>query len=304
MTESQIEQVREMLRGSGGAIELTVEQSRESLDAMTAMLPVPEGVSVEAQTGDVTGDWLSVPGTRAGRFILYFHGGAYNAGGPHTHRSLAGQLCVSAEAQAFVARYRLAPENPFPAAVEDAVAAYRWMLTSPRLAEYGEHAADHIIVAGDSAGGGLSVAMLVSARDQGLPMPGGVVCMSPWADLSCSGPGYGAREECDPIIDGDNVAKNANIYLNGVDPKTPLASPAFADLTALPEMLIQVGADEVLMGDSLLLEAQAHRAGVPATLEIWARMVHVWQAFYPLLSEGLDAIERIAAFCDKRWPDA
>ena len=301
MTTEQMHSIREMLRGSGGANDLTIEERRAAMAATTDVLPVPDSVSVEQQTTPVAGEWLTVPASEPSRTILYLHGGAYVAGGPETHRSLAGQLCICANARAFVAKYRLAPENPYPAAVEDAVAAYRWLLGSPQMAEFGEAAADHIIITGDSAGGGLAVAMLVSALEQGLPMPAGVVCMSPWADLSCSGVGYETRAESDPIMRGDNISTIASYYLNGIDAKSPLASPAFADLSGLPPMLIQVGSDEVLLGDALLLEAQAHRAGVPATLEVWAGMVHSWQVFYPMLSEGLEAIERIAEFCNKQW---
>ena len=128
-----------------------------------------------------------------------------------------------------------------------------------------------------------------------------MACLSPWADLSCAGVGYETRATTDPITNGDNIAQIAKLYLAGADPKTPLASPVFADLAGLPPMLIQVGSDEVLLGDSLLLEARAHRCGVAATLEVWAGMVHVWQAFYPMLSEGRDAIDGIARFFDKRW---
>lgn len=301
MTVEQIQMIRQMLENSGGAEDLTIEERRAAMAAMTDALPIPAGVTFERQQSPVPGDWLAVPESQPGRTILYFHGGAYVAGGPETHHSLLGQICLSARARAFAAKYRLAPEDPFPAAVEDAVAAYRWLLESPQMADYGDFAADHIIVAGDSAGGGLSIAMLVSANEQGLPMPAGVVCMSPWADLSCSGIGYQTRAQSDPIMRGDNIAEIASYYLNGTDPKTPLASPSFADLTGLPPMYIQVGSDEVLMGDSLLLEAQAHRAGVAATLEIWAGMVHVWQAFHPMLGEGVEAIESIARFCEKHW---
>jgi monoterpene epsilon-lactone hydrolase len=301
MSEDQMRQIRCMLKDSGGARDLSIEERRTAMAAMTDMLPVPDEVVAKHQASPIPGDWLTTPASKPGRVVLYLHGGAYIAGSPETHHSLAGKLCLLSCSRGFLADYRLAPENPFPAAVEDAVGAYRWLLHSSGLAEYGESAADHVIVAGDSAGGGLSVAMLVSAREQGLPMPAGLVCMSPWADLSCSGVGYGTRSEADPINEGDNIARIAAYYLNGTNPRVPLASPAFADLSGLPAMLIQVGADEVLIGDSLLLEAQAHRSGVSATLEVWAGMVHVWQAFYPMLGEGLEALERIARFCEKRW---
>ena len=302
MSDLQMEKIRKMLRESGGSKGMTIAQRREGLVKMTELLLIPANTAISIVKGDVPGEWVTTPNTEAQRTILYLHGGAYIAGGPQTHRSLVGALCNACHSRAFVAQYRLAPEHPYPAAVEDAVAAYRWLLESPEMAQYGDDAAKHITVAGDSAGAALSLAMLVSARDQGLPMPAAAVCISPWADLSCSGAGYSTRADSDPITGGDDISDLAKIYLNGEDPKSPLASPAFADLSGLPPLLIQVGSDEVLMGDSLLLEARAHQCGTKATLEIWAGMVHVWHAFYPMLSEGQDAIDRIGQFLDSHWP--
>ena len=304
MSDQQIQLIRDMLKDSGGSKDLTIEQRRKAMAGMTDLLPIPAHTEITVVEGDVPGEWVTTPKTKSQRTILYLHGGAYIAGAPATHRSLVGALCNSCQSRAFVAKYRLAPEHPYPAAVEDAVAAYKWLLSSPEMAEFGDRAAQYISVAGDSAGGALSLAMLVSAREQGLPMPAAVVCMSPWADLSCSGVGYSTRVESDPIMDGDNISDLAKIYLDGEDPQSPLASPAFADLTGLPPMLIQAGSDEVLMGDSLLVEAMAHKCGVKATLEIWAGMVHVWQAFHPMLSEGQDAIDGIGRFLETRWAES
>lgn len=304
MSDLQMKTIRNMLRESGGSKGMTIAQRRESMASMTEVLPIPANTEISKVDGAVQGEWVTTGKTNPQRTILYLHGGAYIAGAPKTHRSLVAALCNSCQSRAFVAQYRLAPEHPYPAAVEDAVAAYKWLLESPEMAVFGEDAAKHITVAGDSAGGALSLAMLVSAREQGLPMPAAAVCMSPWADLSCSGVGYSTRAESDPITDGDNISDLAKIYLNGEDPKSPLASPAFADLSGLPPLLIQVGSDEVLMGDSLLVEARAHDCGTKATLEIWAGMVHVWHAFYPMLSEGQDAIDRIGSFLDSHWSES
>ena len=302
MSLEQMETIRGMLKSLGGSKDLTVEQRRLAMSGMTDMLPIPENTVITPATGAVPGEWISVPGSRPERTILYFHGGAYIAGSPSTHRSLVSALCIACNARAFVPQYRLAPENPFPAAVHDAVAAYRWLLSSDEMAEHTENPADHIVVAGDSAGGGLSISMMVEAHNQGLALPVAAACMSPWSDLSCSGVGYKTRAKSDPITDGDNISEIAQLYLGSTDPKNPLASPAFADLTGLPPLLIQCGSDEVLMGDSLLLEEKAHSCGVMATLEIWANMVHVWHAFYPMLSEGQEGIDRIGAYFEPRWP--
>lgn len=302
MSKQEIETIREMLAASGGAADLTIEQRREAMAAMTDALPIPADTEVRTMESSVRGDWVSVPESQDAHTILYLHGGAYIAGSPSTHTSLVSAICSASNARAFVAQYRLAPEHPFPAAVEDAVAAYDWLLNCDEMSEFGERAAEHIVVAGDSAGGGLTVAMLVRARELGMPMPAAAVCMSPWADLTCSGVGYSTRAKSDPITDGSNILDMANIYLNGAENSAPLASPVFADLTGLPPLFIQAGADEVLVGDSFLLEARAHECGVPATLEVWAGMVHVWHAFYPMLSEGRDAISGIGRFLESHWP--
>lgn len=302
MSIEQMDTIRGMLKTLGGSKDLTVEQRRQAMTNMTTMLPVPENTVITPVKGKVTGEWVTVPESRPERTILYFHGGAYIAGGPSTHRSLVSALCKACNARAFVPEYRLAPENLFPAAVNDAVAAYRWLLSSKEMLEFGDDEANHIVIVGDSAGGGLSISMLVEALDQGLVSPAAAACMSPWADLSCSGVGYKTRTNVDPIIDGNNISDIAKLYLGDTDPKNPLASPVFADLTGLPPLLIQCGSDEVLMGDALLLEERAHSCGVKANLEIWANMVHVWHAFYPMLSEGQEGIDRIGSYLETHWP--
>ncbi|MEH6519379.1 MAG: alpha/beta hydrolase [Halioglobus sp.] len=302
MSAEEMKSIRALLAASGGASGLTIEQRRAAMQGMTDTLPVPANTEVRTVTEPAPGDWLTVPESRPDRTILYLHGGAYIAGSPSTHTSLVSAICTASNARAFVAKYRLAPEHPFPAAVDDAVAAYAALLESTEMVEFGDRAANHIVVAGDSAGGGLTVAMLVRARELGMPMPASAVCMSPWADLSCSGIGYETRAKSDPITDGSNILSLANIYLNGAANDTPLASPVYADLSGLPPMLIQAGGDEVLVGDAFLLEARAHQVGVSATLEVWADMVHVWHAFHPMLSEARDAIAGIGRYLESRWP--
>jgi acetyl esterase/lipase len=190
--------------------------------------------------------------------------------------------------------YRLAPEFPFPAAVDDGVTGYRWLL------EQG-FAPAQIAIAGDSAGGGLVVATLVAARDQGLAMPRSAVCLSPWGDMTCSNESYRTRDDADPIVKHAGIIQMAALYLNGADPKSPLASPNFADLTGLPPILIHVGSDETLLDDAIALDHKAKADGVPSTLEVWDKMIHVWHAFHPILPEGKTGIERVGEFMRQQW---
>jgi epsilon-lactone hydrolase len=243
----------------------------------------------------VPGEWLTAPDADAGRNVLYLHGGGYTIGSIKTHRCLGGWISRAAKARVLIIDYRLAPENPFPAAVEDAVAAYRYMLdagVTPSRA----------VIAGDSAGGGLAVAALLAIRDAKLPMPGAAACLSPWVDLEGTGESMKTNAAVDPMVSGSNLADMTAAYLAGKDPKTPLASPLYADLKGLPPMLIQVGTAEVLLDDSVRLAQRAREAGVDVTYEPWENMIHVWQIFVPMLDESKEAVARIGEFIRARTP--
>jgi acetyl esterase/lipase len=191
--------------------------------------------------------------------------------------------------------YRLAPEHPYPAAVEDAQAAYRWLLT-----ESGVEPAK-LVVGGDSSGAGLVLAALVGLRDAGDPMPAGAVCFSPWVDLSLSAPSLTANSATDPQVSRERLAGMAARYLNGVDPSSPHVSPLFADLSGLPPLLIQVGGAEALLDDSARLARVASAAGCEVDFEEWPKMIHVWQAFAHGLAEGTAALRRAAQWLTERW---
>jgi epsilon-lactone hydrolase len=230
----------------------------------------------------------------AGRVVLYLHGGGYVIGSPRSHRHLAAAIATAGQAAALLLDYRLAPEHPYPAAVDDAAAAYRWLLDQGI-------APGQIVIAGDSAGGGLTVAALLALRDARLPQPAGGVCISPWVDLTCSGASYRTKAGADPIVQRTGVEEMARAYLGAAAPRTPLASPLFADLRGLPPpLLIHVGSDEVLLDDSTQLADRARAAGVDATLEVWDRMIHVWHWFLPMLDEAQDAVDGIGRFIRMR----
>jgi phosphinothricin tripeptide acetyl hydrolase len=225
--------------------------------------------------------------------VLYLHGGGYVIGSPRSHRHLAAAIAGAAGASALLLDYRLAPEHPFPAAVEDATAAYRWLLDQATAPE-------RIVIAGDSAGGGLTVATLLALREARVPLPAGGVCISPWVDLTCSGASYRTMAAADPIVRRAGVEEMARAYLGATPPRTPLASPLFADLRGLPPLLIHVGSDEVLLDDAVQLAERAKAAGVDATLEIYDRMIHVWHWFLPMLDEAQTAVEAIGRFVRSR----
>ncbi|MGE0485822.1 MAG: alpha/beta hydrolase [Gammaproteobacteria bacterium] len=252
---------------------------------------------VDVETLEVAGraaEWLRAPGAADTRVLLYLHGGGYVMGSPNTHRALAGELSRAAGAAVLLPDYRLAPEAPFPAAVEDAVSVYAWLLDRG-------HAAAALAIAGDSAGGGLTMATLLAARDRGLALPAAAAVLSPWSDLCCSNASYHTRAAADPMIHPDDVRFMAEQYLQGVAPDTAWASPNRADLAGLPPLLVHVGRDEVLLDDAIVLHEAVRSAGVDSTLEVWDDMIHVWHAFQPMLPEGRAAIVRVGEFLRANW---
>ena len=227
--------------------------------------------------------------------MLYLHGGGYIMGSLNTHRDMMGRISRAAQTRVLGLDYRLAPEHPFPAAVDDTVAGYRFLLDqglpSARLA-----------IAGDSAGGALTLAALVAGRDAGFPMPAAAVCLSPFLDLEGTGESITTRADVDPIATPEVIDVWAKAYLAGADPRTPLANPLYADLAGLPPLLIQVGDHEVLLDDSTRLAERAQAAGVQVKLEIWPEMIHRWHSYAAVLPEGQQAIEDIGAFLREQIP--
>jgi acetyl esterase/lipase len=294
MGSGDIKQVREMIASLPDWAAMDVPQTRAFYEQLGQQFPVPDGVAIEAtEVGGVKAEWACAEGCRTDAVLLYVHGGGYIIGSPASHRHQVAALSQAAGIAALSLDYRLGPEHPFPAAVDDAVSAYQALVASGI-------APNRIVVAGDSAGGGLTVATLLALRERGLPQAAAGVCLSPWVDLTMTAGSYETKAAVDPIVTRDGVTGMAAGYLQGQDARTPLASPLFADLSGLPPLLIQVGSDEVLLDDAVQLEAKAKAAGVDATLEIWDEMIHVWHFFYPVLSEGRDAIARIGEFVQAR----
>ena len=293
MLQHGIEGIRAHLATLPPMREQTVEEAREMYDKAQYVFALPEGVEVETdEIGGVPAEVVTPTEHGAGTF-LYFHGGGYTTGSPASHRHLVGALAVASRTRAFALDYRRAPEHPFPAAVADALAGYRGLLDAGI-------APGSIVLGGDSAGGGLTVATLIAIRDRGLALPAAAVCISPWTDLTNEAESYRTRAERDPLVFQEDIDRLGAGYLAGADPRTPLASPLHADLSGLPPLLIQVGSEEVLLDDSRNLAERCEAAGVEATLEVWDEMIHVWHWFGEYLDEADSAVRRIGAFVGAR----
>ena len=236
---------------------------RYEYQALADHHPLPDGVSYQpVEAAGVSAEWVLPPYTPDDRVVLYLHGGCYAAGSIDTHRDLITRLASAASTRILGLNYRLAPAHPFPAALDDTVAAYRWLL------ELGLDAS-RIALAGDSAGAGLALAATLKLRGDGIPLPAALACISPWVDLAVAGPSMETNASNDPIVSRPMLLGWAKLYLGDHDPRTPLASPLYADLRGLPPLLIQVGSAEVLLDDATRLAERASAAGVNATLEVW-----------------------------------
>jgi monoterpene epsilon-lactone hydrolase len=264
-------------------------QRRRDIDARGLQYRLEPDVAVEpVRANGVPAEWTSTPEAARDAALLYLHGGGFVIGSLDSHRHLAAAAGRAAKAWALALDYRLAPEHPFPAAVEDAVAGYRFLLSRG-------YRAGRIAIAGDSAGGGLVVSTMISIRDAGLPQPSCGWCISPWVDLEAIGETMSTKAEADPTVQRAGILDMARMYLNGADPRSPLAAPIYADLGGLAPLLIQVGAAETLLDDAIRLARAAGAADVRVDLQIWPEMVHVWHLFHPELQAGRQAIESAGA---------
>jgi monoterpene epsilon-lactone hydrolase len=295
MRSDALENIVTMLRTQAaerGDAEMTVDEWREAYDGLGGLLPAAEGVVVERiDAGGVPAEWI---GTGNGPVVVYVHGGGYSIGSLDSHRSMLTHLATAVDGRVLAVDYRLAPENPFPAALDDTCAAYRWVLadgTDP----------SRVVVAGDSAGGGLTLATLVALRDAGDALPAAGVCLSPWADLTQSGATISEKADTDPMVHAEDLDRCAAAYAGSDhDPGSPALSPLFAEMSGLPPLLVEVGTAEVLLDDARRLADRARAAGVDVTLFEGEDLVHVWHFFAGAVPEADEGIVRVARFIRER----
>ncbi|NQV59117.1 MAG: alpha/beta hydrolase [Alphaproteobacteria bacterium] len=296
MTTQELEKLVTGFRRLQAMGESSLSERRANLVHLEKALPVPKDAHIElVDAGGVAAEWVSAPGVErtakagADKALLYLHGGGYAFCGPGTHRLLAYNLSAATGMPCLLADYRLAPEHPYPAAVEDAVAAYGWLLAQG-------YPADRLAVAGDSAGGGLALATMLRLQQLHHPLPAAIACLSPWTDMTMTGASITSKVADDPLVEPSSLERCASWYLGDGDRADPLASPLLGDLSGLPPLLIQVGSEEILLDDASRLAARAQAAGVTVDYQCWDQMFHVWQLYAPMLSESRDAIASIGKF--------
>lgn len=292
MVSKQMENLINFIRQSrGDQVEPSVEEIRESFEQIASMVKVPKDAKCEPiNAGGVPAEWISVPESIKDRVLLYFHGGGYVAGSINSHREYCVRLARASKTRVLLVGYRLAPEHPFPAALEDAVKAYQWLISSEEILP------KNLVIAGESAGGGLTVATLLKLRDDNVELPIAGVSLSPFMDMAVTGDSLKTKAEIDPLATQEMLEFDAKLYLGGEDSRNPLASPLYADLKGLPPLYIQVGSAEILLDDSIRFVDAAKAAGVDVKFEIWDDMIHMFQMFATMAPEGQDAINKIGEF--------
>jgi acetyl esterase/lipase len=277
----------------------TLEDHRLSLEGFARWVPNPpagtEIISVDA--GGVPAVRIARPVSKPDRHILYLHGGGYVAGSPELYRDFTWRIANVTHARVLCIDYRLAPEHPYPAAVEDAVSAYRWLMADGA-------AARRIAFMGDSAGGGLVFATLLKLRDEGVMLPAAAVALSPFTDLALTAPSLHENAQADPFLLASGSQQLADYYLAGADPRTPYVSPLYGDLAGLPPTLIHVGSDEILRDDGVRMAERMRAAGCTVEIEVWRRMPHVFHLFWRVMPEAQQAIRRIGRFVRSKLQDA
>ncbi len=295
MSEQQRDAIEAALRAGTFDMSQSPAEHRKSFDAFVTRPYPPDVTARELTIGGVGALELAVAGNATDPVVLYFHGGGYVVGSARTGAHLAAELGRRTGGRAISVDYRLAPEHPYPAAAEDGVAVYAGLLaagTDPR----------RVVVAGDSAGGGLAIAALLAARERNLPQPAAVAVFSPWADITRSGTSMRTKEEADPLFDYDTIGWYADRYLPDGDRSVPLASPVFATLTGLPPLLIQAGSHEVLIDDAVRLAANAARDDVDVALQVTGGVPHVFQLHFGALDEADEALGEAARFFRRYLP--
>ena len=294
MSTEQRENLEAILRQSAFPADSDVNEQRRQLRELLSAQPLPADVTVTAAAlGGVPTAEITVDGIEPRHIVLYFHGGVYVMGDAFLAADLASQVGRRTRAKVISVDYRLAPEHPYPAAVDDALAAYEALL-------HNGAAPSDIVFAGESAGGGLAIATLVNARDHGLPLPAAAFVMSPYADLTLAGATMETKREADPLLSPQALHARVTDYTSGQDAALGLISPIFAELSGLPPLIIQVGTHEVLLDDAIRLARQAATADVEVTLDITPGVPHVFQAYYPILDEAAAALDRAGQLLSAR----
>jgi monoterpene epsilon-lactone hydrolase len=290
VSTEQRETLDAILRQSAFPVDGDVDEQRRQLRELISAQPLPTDVTVTAgELGGVPTAEITVEGVEPRHVVLYFHGGVYVIGDAFLAADLASQVGRRTDARVISVDYRLAPEHPYPAAVDDALAAYEALLDDGI-------APSDIVFAGESAGGGLAIATLVNARDHGLPLPAATLVMSPYVDLTLAGTSMESRREFDPLLSREALQARVTDYVSAQDAALGLISPLFADLSGLPPLIIQAGTHEVLLDDAVRLAGQAAAVDVEVTLDITPGVPHVFQAYHPILDEATAALDRAGTF--------
>jgi acetyl esterase/lipase len=293
MPSNEYKAILELLDSMPDHSGMTFQERRADFEQQVSLLTNAEDVSCEpVSAGKIPAEWIVPEGAPGQDVLFYLHGGGYCIGSIITHRSMVSHIAAAANTRALLIDYRLAPENPFPAAVEDSTAAYEWLLSRGI-------AAGNIIIAGDSAGGGLTVATLMSLREKQVPLPAAAVLISPWVDLAVTGDSIISKADIDPMVTKEALMEYAEAYLGDTEPRAPLASPLYGDLDGLPPMLLHVGSAEILLDDAVRIADRAKKAGVEVILNTAEDMCHVWHLFSSMLPEAMAAIEEVAQFMRK-----
>jgi len=297
MASPELDKLVSMLRTAKISSDTPIEEVRAGWEKFAASFVPAADLSFKPDVaGGVAAEWVTAPDSDPSRVVLYLHGGGYTIGSIASYRSYTGRLARATQSRLLSVGYRLAPEHPFPAALDDAVSSYHWLLDqgiSPR----------RISVVGDSAGGGLALSMVIAIRDAGAPTPAAIVAIGPSTDLAKEGASMKERAHLDPIVTYESSMAHALRYVGPKgNLKHPLASPLYADLRGLPPLLIMVGTHEALFDDSTRFAAKAEAAGVEVQLDIWEEMIHVWPFFADILPEGRQAIDKIGDYIKARVP--
>jgi len=296
MSVAELDRIRSRLAARPRPSDLA--DRRQRLDSLGTDYALPLDVTVESVVAQgVCAEWTRTDTADLTQVLLFLHGGGYMAGSLASHRHVVAQAGREAGTQTLALGYRLSPEHPFPAALEDALAGYRYLLDCGV-------APNRIALAGESAGGGLALATVLSLRAGDLPLPRCLWLSSPWVDLALTGGTLTSKEAVDPLLNRAYLAELAAAYLAGSDPRAPLVSPINADLTGLPPMLIQVGSAEVLLDDAVRLARVAGAADVPVTLQVWPHMIHAWHLFYQEVEEGRSALRQAGLFIRSHFDGA